>query len=242
MNRKYTTVIFDLDGTLRVSNPRFMDALTRHLADIGYPFAEDQRQVLERWVHYYWARSAELRNDLRVHGESQLWLRFMYRLLHLAGHPVTMEEAQQVVMSFFEVYHPESVLMPDVLDVLDTLHASGVRMGVLSNRHHPFNEELEQLGIAHYFQFAVAAGETGYWKPDPRIFQVALQRVGIDPQQSVYIGDNYYADVLGAQSAGLDAILVNDRRLFHNVDCPKVRSLREIIPLVLSSPGDRSVP
>ncbi len=232
MNTRYTTVIFDLDGTLRVSKPRFMDALARHCADMGYPFSEDQRYMLERWVHYYWARSPELQDDKEIHGDERLWLRFIYRLLHLAGYPVTLEEARQVMDSFSLVYHPDSVLMPGARDVLETLHSFGVRMGVLSNRLHSFEEELQQLGIADYFQFAVAAGEVGYWKPDPRIFQVTLERIGVSPRHSVYVGDNYYADVLGAQSVGLKVILVNARRLFNDVHCPRVKDLREIIPLI----------
>ncbi len=233
MMKRYTTVIFDLDGTLRVSRPRFMDALAAHVADFGYPLPSDRLRELERWVHYYWARSPELQNDRDRYGENLLWLRFIHRLLHMAGYEVSEEETQRIIETFAEAYNPDSVIMPGVRETLEVLQNAGVTLGVLSNRKNAFRDELERLGIADYFRFTFAAGEVGYWKPDPRIFKVALEHAGVPPHQAMYVGDNYYADVQGARAAGLDVILVNDRGVFDDVDCPKVRDVREIIPAVL---------
>ena len=106
-------------------------------------------------------------------------------------------------------------------------------MGILSNRKLPFQDELEQLGIVHYFDFTMAAGEVGSWKPDPQVFQVALEHAGgVPPHKAVYIGDNYFADVKGAQAVGMDVILVNDRRIFDTTEVPTIADLRELLSLL----------
>ncbi len=230
---RYQAIIFDLDGTLRVSRPRFMDALYDCARSLGLPVDRDAWHRAERWVHYYWARSPELQYDLDEHGDEALWLRFIHRLLHKAGHKATLEEAQQLVNTFAETYHPESVLTPGVHETLQVLRPRGVTLGILSNRRDPFVEELENLGIHGYFDFVLAAGEVGIWKPDPGIFHAALERAGnVPPERALYVGDNYYADVQGARAAGMDVVLVNDRGIFEDADCPTVKDLRELLTLI----------
>ena len=122
-------------------------------------------------------------------------------------------------------FQPVSVLKPGTMEVLTTLQAHHIPLAVLSNREKPFVEELEELGISTFFDFALAAGEIGVWKPQSGIFQAALDRAGVTQEQAVYIGDNYYADIIGARNAGLDAILVDWRRVFTDVLEPRVETI-----------------
>ncbi len=231
----YQAVIFDLDGTLRESKPHFMDALHAALVDMNLSVDPFKWRLVERWVHEYWAQSPELIDDVNRFGKEQIWNRFLSRLMSKVGHPHANEEEVQAFGEHIRaLFQPVSELTPGALEVLHALKSERLLLGVLSNREKPFGEELEALGIADFFAFAVAAGEVGVWKPKPEIFHAALQRSNVDPEQAIYIGDNYYADYLGAQNAGIDAILVDWRRVFTDVPAPRVERLVDILPLVLS--------
>ena len=231
----YQTIIFDLDGTLRESNPHFMDVLYKTITDMGLEVNPFDWRLTERWVHEYWAQSPELIEDVKLYGQDQVWNRFLARLMSKVGHPHADEEEVRAFGDHMrEVYQPVSELTPGAWEVLTALRKRELPLGVLSNRSAPFDEELDKLGIADFFDFTLAAGEVGVWKPRPEIFQAALERAGVGPEAAVYIGDNYYADILGARNADIDAILVDWRRVFTDVRAPRVERLTDILPLILS--------
>jgi len=230
----YRAVIFDLDGTLRESNPHFMDALHAALQDMGLEVDPFKWRLTERWVHEYWAQSPEIIEDVKLYGQDQIWNRFLTRLMSKVGHPHANEEEVRAFGDHMsEVFQPVSELTPGALDVLTSLQNHDFALGVLSNRSKPFGNELEALNIADFFDFTLAAGEVGVWKPRPEIFQAALERAGVEPEEAVYIGDNYYADIVGAREAGLDAILVDWRRVFTDVPATRVEHLSDILPYIL---------
>ena len=68
----------------------------------------------------------------------------------------------------------------------------------------------------------------GVSKPDPRIFEIALARLGASPEESVYVGDLYGIDVRGARSAGLSAVLIDRWDLQPDADCPRIACLGEL--------------
>lgn len=104
-----------------------------------------------------------------------------------------------------------TVVFPDVIDALETLRACGVKLGVVTNSFQPMRMrevELAAHGLLAYFPVCrVSAADAGYLKPHPQIFQQALQSLGTSPRHTVYVGDNPVADIAGAQSAGMQAIL-----------------------------------
>ena len=102
----------------------------------------------------------------------------------------------------------------------------------MSNRGKPYQSEIEGFGMGEYFQFSLAAGEVNSWKPEPGIFEHAIKLSGTTPEQTLYIGDNYFADVVGARRAGLQPVLYDPRRLFHEPGCPVITSLNELVDLL----------
>lgn len=94
------------------------------------------------------------------------------------------------------------------LEVLHRLQAHFV-MGVVSNG----NACVHHIGIGHLFQFAVNAEQVGVTKPHPAIFQYALAKVGMTPQQAVYVGDDPVKDVQGAARAGWRTVWFNPQQL-----------------------------
>jgi len=95
-------------------------------------------------------------------------------------------------------------------ETLETLRARGYRVAVISNADGRVRGLLETAGLAPLLEFVVDSAEVGVEKPDPRIFHAATDRLGLAPEVCAYVGDIYEIDVVGAERAGLSAILLGD--------------------------------
>lgn len=110
------------------------------------------------------------------------------------------------------LFGPESTvfsLFEDTVAALDALSAQGYRMAVLSNWDISLHKALRMFDLTKYFESAIASLEEGVEKPDPRIFEIALERLGTQPHHAVHIGDNPLDDLQGARNAGMRGILVD---------------------------------
>lgn len=122
---------------------------------------------------------------------------------------------------------------PQAPAVLERLHRRDLALGMISNSDGTIAQIISKQGFAPYFQFVLDSRVTGVEKPDPRIFQMALERAGVSAAEAVYIGDLYSIDVVGSRAAGLEAILLDPAGLWGHVDCLKARDLSEAANLVL---------
>ena len=226
------TIYFDLDGTLRHNRPSFTEVLSGFILQLGLPSEVANSQHAHRWLHYYWAQSPELVNDRDAFEEDELsfWINHSSRYLLASGCP--SEQAQKLAPNLTQYmrdeYTPEDLIAEDVPNLLQTLKESGYRLAVVSNRRNPFDEQLQSLGIDSYFEYSLAAGTINTWKPDPKIFRHALNEMGVEPENALYVGDNYFADVVGAQNAGINAVLIDPVNLFPEADCVVIERLPEL--------------
>jgi len=229
-----TTVLFDLDGTLLHHTPSSLDVFLQILTEKGVERARDPQawRRTRRWIHYYWAQSPEVQEDMETFGRltEVFWENYLGKKLAVMGcSEVEAAELLPIITPLMEErYHPESSVPADVPPTLNALRGEGFTLGLVSNRSEPFQEEITKLGLAEFFDFAITAGEVGSWKPDGRIFHHALKLADSAPEQALYVGDNYYADILGAQGAGLHPILVDPQGVFPNAECPVIDSVGEL--------------
>lgn len=232
-----STVIFDLDGTIRYSEPRGIDVFHRSIAEMGISFSDEQRKSAERWVHYYWAQSPELADDIRRFGQSEngdFWRQHARRHIQLLGVPEgEIEElSEKVTQAMQSEYEWKNCVPEDVRPALNCLKDKGMTLGVVSNRHEEFAGLLEELELSDFFDLTLAAGEVGWWKPDPRLLEHAVELLGTKPETTMYVGDNYYADVVGARAAGLVPVLVDPFTIYSSPDCTVIKQIREIEDLL----------
>ncbi len=120
----------------------------------------------------------------------------------------------------------------DVDRVLSFLKRGGLVLGLVSNSVPSTRERLTALRLDHYFDTVVLSGEVGYEKPDPRIFEIALQNLSLSPEESVYVGDSYHIDVEGAHGAGITPVLLDRAGKHRDVDCIRVKNLMEFQELM----------
>jgi HAD superfamily hydrolase (TIGR01549 family) len=224
-------ILFDLDGTLRLSRPTSVQAFLEFAVRSGMEDGAEKRLRYMRWVHYYWAQSQEMLDDLETYPDSEdFWTNYARLSLLRFGSTEhrAFELAPEVQRYMTEEHRPVDYVPEDVSETLQALKDAGYRMGVVSNRRQPFDDELVELGLGGYFELALDASQAGSWKPEPGIFLVALERLGATPEQAVYVGDNYYADVIGAQRAGVQPVLYDPEGIFPDADCPVIRRIGEL--------------
>jgi len=116
----------------------------------------------------------------------------------------------------------------DVLPAFARLRTRGLQIGIISNWDRRLAGILDGLGLGASISTVVSSADVGLHKPDPRIFELACERLGVTPAEAAHVGDHHYADVLGATAVGMIPVLI-DR---HNGELPGhglfLRSLEEL--------------
>ncbi len=96
----------------------------------------------------------------------------------------------------------------DVRPLLTHLADAGIRTAVVSNWDSRLPALLEALGLRASFEFVLTSAEAGASKPNPRIFEMALNRLGMQAREVLHVGDSHEEDILGAQAAGIAALQI----------------------------------
>jgi putative hydrolase of the HAD superfamily len=102
---------------------------------------------------------------------------------------------------------------------LQRAREAGLVVGVISNSNGSVKRALEIAGLAPHLDFVIDSSVVGISKPDPRIFALGLQAAGTAPEETVYVGDSYFVDVIGSRQAGLRAVLFDPGRTWGERDC-----------------------
>jgi putative hydrolase of the HAD superfamily len=154
------------------------------------------------------------------------------------------EMAMQVLATAYATV-PWTTIIRGAIDGLRGLAGTGVALGIVSNSNGTIEEQLLTQGIAQVgagegvpVVVVVDSGSVGIEKPHPAIFEHALAVLGVAPGDAVHVGDTGWADVAGAQAAGIRPL-----HLDPHGDCPSpeghehVRDLAEVVALVADDPG-----
>lgn len=127
-------------------------------------------------------------------------------------------------------------LYDDVEETLRDLRKAGLRLGVVSNWDTRLRGIATGLGLDRLVDFVVISAEAGVRKPDPRIFESALEKAGVRPEEALHVGDLPDEDVEGARRAGMRPVLIErGKRMLSAEPVPGVevvRSLRELSGLL----------
>ena len=231
------TVFLDAGGVLcHPSWMRVADALVRH----GAPVTAAALAVAEqRATHELDQASVIGATDDRSRG----WLYFNLVLQH-AG--VAQNAGTDAALAELREYHKAENLWehvePDVEPALAALRARGLRLVVVSNANGRLRHLLDRLQLTRWFDYVLDSHEWAVEKPDPRLFQLALEQANAEAARTVHVGDLYHVDVMGARRAGLrDAVLFDMADLYDGVDCPRVRSFAGLVEWIDKINGNQTL-
>ena len=165
------------------------------------------------------------------------WLYFNLVLQH-AG--VALSPATEAALRELARYHAEHNLWEsvprEVPGALERLRAAGHRLVVVSNSNGTMRKHFARLDLAKHFEVLIDSSDVGVEKPDPRIFEIALARIGVKAEEAAYIGDLYSIDVRGARRVGLRPILLDPGRCWGERDCDTASTVLDAVRVLLRRP------
>jgi len=170
---------------------------------------------------------------------SRGWLFFDLILAH-AG--IQKSDGTTAALVDLHAYHTASNLWeyvpPDVVPALETLRARGLRLVVVSNANGTLRAHMDRLDMTRRFDHVLDSADEGVEKPDPRFFEIALERSGAKRETTIHVGDLYHVDVIGARSANLRGVLLDEADLRPDADCPRVRTLAGLVESIAAGAFD----
>jgi putative hydrolase of the HAD superfamily len=118
-------------------------------------------------------------------------------------------------------------ILPGTRDALERLRQQ-YSIAVISNADGKIDAVLRHCGIRDCFRSITDSGKVGHEKPHPAIFEAALHTLKAEPAESLYVGDVYSVDFVGARQAGMQAVLFDVSRAYRDSEFPRVESLAEL--------------
>lgn len=182
-------VIWDVGGVLvRIADARPSEELA---AELGVT-----REYLE---HLVWDGTQSRRAQLGELTETELW-EYVRGELHLAPgeHPNLRER-----------FLRGNVIDTELVDFIRTL-TPHYQLGVISNAVRGLPALLNTWGIYDLFDVVIGSGDEGIMKPDPAIYQLAIERLAVEPEEAVFV-DDYLENIEGARNVGMHGILFQSR-------------------------------
>jgi len=226
---RYRAVFFDAGETLVSPHPSFPELLATTLKREGHDHVTPDlvRDRVHVVAHVFDEAAVQGRLWSTSPEESRAFWAMVYRtLLAELEVPFTDEMAATLYGTFTDVANYQ--LFDDAVPVLEKLRDAGLRLGLISNFEEWLERLLEHLDVTRFFETRVISGIEGMEKPDPAIFRLALHRLGVQPAESVYVGDNVTFDVEPAEAVGMSGVLIDRRGRHEDFTGTRITSLDEL--------------
>jgi putative hydrolase of the HAD superfamily len=242
--RRISAVLFDLDDTLLDWSRQLTDwqDITRHHINKVHDYLSARGHILpdqSAFFQHYMTTLVQSWDKAK-----QTWagvyfadvLRQCFAALALDVGQIDFHEVMQVYD-----WRPLPGVVPysDAIPVLQTLRQQGYKVGLITNSMFPMwmrDIELREYQLLEFFDARITSGDTGYMKPHPAIFQKALDLLGADARQAVFVGDRPINDIAGANESGLVSILVVPPHLQRDLDDTRpdytINCLSELLPIL----------
>ena len=229
-----TTILLDVGFTLTFPDH---DVMAGHAAAAGLAVSAEalsrtENTIRRELVLFPWASTpSQVPARPRAAGAN-----FFRRMLALSGVAGSGELLDAAAVSIWDRHLERNVwrrVGSGVERALERLRAAGLRLAVVSNSEGTVEAMLKDVGLARYFDAILDSWVVGVAKPDPRIFQLALERVGGRAAEAVMVGDVPSVDVDGARAAGVRAILIDPLDLHAGLDVPRTPDLAAFVDALL---------
>lgn len=223
-------IFFDFYQTLVGYDPPREEIEATILNDNGISVKPESLQVPFSIADAFFHQQSTRRpfNKMSSEEKKKLFVEYQTLLLSEAGIKPEVELIKDIIGRWYN-YGFKLVLFDDALPAIKELSSNGLILGLISNIERDISPLLEELGLSELLEVVATSLETGYTKPNPEIFKAALEKAGVKPEESVFVGDQYEVDVLGSESAGMKGILLDRSNNFAKAyHCPRINSLLQL--------------
>jgi putative hydrolase of the HAD superfamily len=227
-------VLFDMGSTLvKLDFLHPGEVYQKVLASLGFYKSLDDVKKAFGNAENEWNELDMFSSFGRIDSE-EYWLKWVATVLKYLG----MAENEDLVETVHSRWNDfvTCTLYPEVRDVLSHLRRGGLKIGLISNGYEEdINSVLEKVGLENAaFDVIVGVDAIGKMKPHPDIFKYAISKLGVKPEEAVFIGDDVEVDYKGAENASIHAFLVDRTEKEKQSGLKTIRNLEEILSLNLS--------
>ena len=223
-------VFFDLYNTLIGYQPSREEMTQKLLSEMGYTIIENDLYLpMNKADEYFYQQNAQSPISLREKVEQMAVWSHYYRIILEA---IDIEASPELITNLIGRWKNlkwEMTLYQDVIPCLKNLKNRNLKIGLISNADKDMSELFNKTGLDAYLETVVISQDVGVTKPNPIIFQAALEKSGLAAKEVLYIGDQYQVDYIGAMNVGLNPILLDRRNCYIDLsDCRRITGLDEL--------------
>jgi len=215
-------LLLDAGGTFLFVD---QDYLSRLADEQG--FQVETRRFYEehhRLVHWFDTYVSTHRRFLRM--TSEPYSQLLFRLVGLSEEAAA--QAAKVAQARHEQRNLWEFTFPWTVEALDRLKDEGYRMSVISNSDGRVEEQLHNLEMRGYFERVYDSEVVGVEKPQPGIYELALNDLGLQPEEAVFVGDMFYIDIWGANRVGIPGLHLDPLGLYEGWPGVHIQDLRRL--------------
>lgn len=225
-------VFFDVGGTLMFDDPPVPEVFARVAQRRGHQITVRDVEPCKAHIdEYYQAEYLRDGDFWCVHERAvQIWLDMYAIMADYCGIRGDRDLPQAV---YDEYLNPNNwSLFPDAAACLKGLKRCGFHLGVISNWDAELENLLREMGYLPYFDEVVSSAAVGCRKPGKAIFEIALERMGVDACDAVHVGDLPEADGEGAQGAGITPVIIDRHNRHEGCGFQRIPVLTDLVSML----------
>ncbi|MDF2906604.1 MAG: hypothetical protein K0R34_1925 [Herbinix sp.] len=206
----YEAILFDVSDTLIEYRPNYAQIYGERLRGLGYEVCEKKSDEISRAINYAIGEQTKKEEE----GDSHISEAQLMELLDRAAlscvtvNDCNVEDHIKVLVGI-PIPKQEMLVIPGVIEVLGTLRER-YRLAIVSNHYTWLMDYLHECGLSCFFESIVISETVGVSKPNIRIMEIAMERLGVKANRCLYVGDQPN-DVLCSKLAGMDSVWITPR-------------------------------
>ena len=202
---KIKAVFFDRDNTLTYKNPNAYKTFFDMVEKISNkPFTLDNKKMFATFDQI----KAKGYNTNTYENEVLFYKQYYKQIVENECEKSDQQTKQVADQIFENMWLKDKCLFSDVLPTFAELKKQGIKIGIISDTTLSLQKSLEALGLGEYIDCYTSSKEVGVMKPDPKIYLAAIDKLGLKPEECIYV-DDYIDEVIGAQNLGFLALRIN---------------------------------
>jgi putative hydrolase of the HAD superfamily len=173
-------------------------------------------------------------------GDRNIWLAYNRGYARALGADDQVEAVAEILLNEFTTGGVWTRIVPGSREALMAIATTGVKLAIVSNADGGVEAQLAADGICQMgagdgveMDAILDSSVVGVAKPDPRIFEIALERLGVSPDHAIHVGDTPAADAVGARAAGVTPVLIDPHNDHPDFDGLRAATLQGVAELII---------